>query len=140
MGCCGSGAASSGHASRSRIPDLRKSIIVQYFYPSALETNDAQLFEFSQCEAHGLPCGCGRICPSQQNGRHAGVDAQTKEVIAFVVGVMNQCDFCINAHAMKLKKRFGFDDEGVAEILSATAIWSEINRSNIGARVTWPKD
>lgn len=68
------------------------------------------------------------------------VDAQTKEVIAFVVGVMNQCDFCINAHAMTLKKRFGFDDEGVAEILSATAIWSEINRFNIGARVTWPKD
>ncbi len=68
------------------------------------------------------------------------VDAQTKEVIAFVVGVMNQCDFCINAHAMNLKKRFGFDDEGVAEILSATAIWSEINRFNIGARVTWPRD
>lgn len=68
------------------------------------------------------------------------VDAQTKEVIAFVVGVMNQCDFCINAHAMNLKKRFGFDDEGVAEILSATAVWSEINRFNIGARVTWPRD
>lgn len=39
------------------------------------------------------------------------IDAQTKEVIAFVVGVMNQCDFCINAHAMNLKQRYGLDDE-----------------------------
>ncbi len=29
---------------------------------------------------------------------------------------------------------------GVPEILSATSSWNEINRFNIGARVTWPGD
>jgi AhpD family alkylhydroperoxidase len=67
------------------------------------------------------------------------VDAKTKEVIAFVVAAMNGCDFCLHAHTMGLK-RHGYDDEGVAEILGATAVWSEINRFNIGARVTWPRD
>lgn len=67
------------------------------------------------------------------------VDAQTKEVIALVVGVMNQCDFCTNAHAMTLKSKYGYDDGGIAEILGATALWSEVNRFNIGARVTWPQ-
>lgn len=67
------------------------------------------------------------------------VDAKTKEVIAFVVAVMNQCDFCINAHASGLR-RFGYDDEGVAEVLAATALWSEVNRFNIGARVSWRPD
>lgn len=68
------------------------------------------------------------------------IDAKTKEVIAFVVGVMNQCDFCINAHAMNLKRGHGLDDEALAEILGATALWSEINRFNIGGRITWPKE
>lgn len=66
------------------------------------------------------------------------VDAKTKEVIAFVVAAMNQCDFCLNAHAMGLK-RYGYDDEAIAEVLAATALWSEVNRFNIGARVTWPR-
>lgn len=67
------------------------------------------------------------------------VDAKTKEVIAFVVAVMNQCDFCIPAHAMGLK-RHGYDDEAVAEILGTVALWSEVNRFNIGARVGWPRE
>ncbi|MDF1568556.1 MAG: carboxymuconolactone decarboxylase family protein [Spirochaetaceae bacterium] len=67
------------------------------------------------------------------------IDAKTKEVIALVVGVMNQCDFCINAHTMGLKQRYGLDDEGIAEILGTTALWSEVNRFNIGARLTWPQ-
>lgn len=67
------------------------------------------------------------------------VDAKTKEVIAFVVAAMNQCDFCLHAHAMGLK-RHGYDDEAIAEILGATALWSEVNRFNIGARLTWPRD
>ncbi|MDE3074717.1 MAG: carboxymuconolactone decarboxylase family protein [Chloroflexota bacterium] len=67
------------------------------------------------------------------------VDAKTKEVIAFVVAVMNQCDFCINAHANGLR-RHGYDDEGIAEILGVTALWSEVNRFNIGARLKWPTD
>jgi AhpD family alkylhydroperoxidase len=66
------------------------------------------------------------------------VDAKTKEVIAFVVAAMNGCDFCLHAHAMGLR-RYGFDDEAIAEVLGATALWSEINRFNIGARVTWPE-
>jgi len=66
------------------------------------------------------------------------VDAKTKEVIAFAVAVMNGCDFCTNAHAMGLRGH-GYDDEGVAEILGAVSLWSEINRFNIGARVTWPE-
>ena len=66
------------------------------------------------------------------------VDARTKEVIAFVVAAMNGCDFCAHAHAGGLK-RHGYDDEGIAEILGTAALWSEINRFNIGARVTWPQ-
>jgi hypothetical protein len=31
-----------------------------------------------------------------------------------------------------------YDDEAIAEILG-TALWSEVNRFNIGARVTWPE-
>ncbi len=67
------------------------------------------------------------------------VDAKTKEVIAFVVAVMNQCDFCINAHTLGLR-RHGYDDEGIAEILGAAALWSEVNRFNIGARLSWPRE
>lgn len=65
------------------------------------------------------------------------VDAKTKEVIAFVVAAMNGCDFCLNAHALGLRQH-GYDAEGIAEILGAVSLWSEINRFNIGARVTWP--
>ncbi len=65
------------------------------------------------------------------------VDAKTKEVIAFTVAAMNQCDFCINAHTMGLK-RHGFDDEAIAEVLGTVALWNEVTRFNIGARVTWP--
>lgn len=67
------------------------------------------------------------------------VDAKTKEVIAFVVAAMNGCDYCINAHAMGLK-RHGYDNEAIAEILGTAALWSEVTRFNIGARVTWPRD
>lgn len=66
------------------------------------------------------------------------VDTRTKEVIAFVVAVMNQCDFCINAHAAGLKLH-GYDEEAIAEVLGTAALWSEVNRFNIGARVTWPQ-
>ena len=68
------------------------------------------------------------------------IDAKTKEIIALVVAAMNQCDFCINAHAMTLRKAYGLDDEGITEILGATALWSEINRFNIGARMAWPRE
>jgi len=64
------------------------------------------------------------------------VDAKTKEVIAFAVAAMNGCDFCIHAHSMGLR-RHGYDDEAIAEILATVSLWSEINRFNIGARVTW---
>ena len=67
------------------------------------------------------------------------VHAKTEEVIAYVVAVMKQCDFCINAHAARLK-RHGYVDEGIAEILGATALWSEVNRFNIGARVVTRRD
>lgn len=67
------------------------------------------------------------------------VDAKTKEVIAFVVAAMNGCDFCLHAHALGLR-RHGYDDAGIAEILGTTALWSEVTRFNIGARVTWPGD
>jgi AhpD family alkylhydroperoxidase len=66
------------------------------------------------------------------------VDAKTKEIIAFVVGAMNGCDFCLHAHTMRLR-RHGYDGEAITEILGAAALWSEINRFNIGARVTWPE-
>jgi AhpD family alkylhydroperoxidase len=66
------------------------------------------------------------------------VDAKTKEVIAFVVAAMNGCDYCLHAHAGGLR-RHGFDDEAIAEILGTAALWSEVNRFNIGARVTSPE-
>lgn len=67
------------------------------------------------------------------------VDAKTKEVIAFVVAAMNGCDYCSHAHASGLR-RHGYDDDGIAEILATTALWSEVTRFNIGARVTWPQE
>ncbi|MGH2820428.1 MAG: carboxymuconolactone decarboxylase family protein [Actinomycetota bacterium] len=66
------------------------------------------------------------------------VDAKTKEVIAFVVAAMNGCDYCLHAHANGLR-RHGYGDEGIAEILATAALWSEVTRFNIGARVTWPE-
>lgn len=64
------------------------------------------------------------------------VDAKTKEVIAYTVAALNQCDYCINAHSKKLKMVFDFDDEGLAELLSTIALWDEVNRFNIGSRIT----
>ena len=67
------------------------------------------------------------------------VDAKTKEVIAFTVAAINNCDFCINAHTGGLK-RHGYDDEAIAEILATVALWSEVTRFNIGSQVRWPRD
>lgn len=67
------------------------------------------------------------------------VDAKTKEVIALVVAAINDCDFCLNAHAGSLRRKFGYDDEGIAEILGTVALWSEVTRFNIAAGVTWPE-
>ncbi len=66
------------------------------------------------------------------------VDARTKEVIALVVAAINNCDFCLHAHAGNLRGRYGLDDEGIAEILGTIALWSEVTRFNIAAGVTWP--
>lgn len=67
------------------------------------------------------------------------VDAKTKEVIALVVAAINDCDFCLNAHAGSLRRKFGYDDEGIAEVLGTVALWSEVTRFNIAAGVTWPR-
>ncbi len=67
------------------------------------------------------------------------MDAKTKEVIALVVAAMNNCDFCLNAHAGALRRTFGYDDEAIAEVLATTALWSEVNRFNIAAGVHWPQ-
>ncbi|MDQ3689528.1 MAG: carboxymuconolactone decarboxylase family protein [Chloroflexota bacterium] len=66
------------------------------------------------------------------------VDAKTKEVIALVVAAINNCDFCLHAHAGNLRGRYGYDDAGIAEILGTIALWSEVTRFNIAAGVTWP--
>jgi AhpD family alkylhydroperoxidase len=71
--------------------------------------------------------------------RPSKVDAKTKEVIAFAVAAINNCDFCINAHQAGLK-RLGYDDEAVAEILGTVSLWSEVTRFNIGAQVRWPQE
>lgn len=65
------------------------------------------------------------------------VDARTKEVIAFVVAALTGCDFCAHAHTMGLR-RHGYDDEAIAEILGVVALWNEVTRFNIGARIHWP--
>ena len=44
-----------------------------------------------------------------------------------------------NAHAGSLRSKFGYDDEGIAEILGTIALWSEVTRFNIAAGVTWPE-
>ena len=33
----------------------------------------------------------------------------------------------------------GYDDDAIAEVLGTAALWSEVNRFNVGARVTWPE-
>jgi len=65
------------------------------------------------------------------------VDAKTKEVIALVVAAINNCDFCLNAHAGSLRGKYGYDDEAIAEVLATTALWSEVTRFNIAAGVHW---
>jgi AhpD family alkylhydroperoxidase len=67
------------------------------------------------------------------------VDSKTKEVIALVVAAISNCDFCLNAHAGTLRRKFGYDNEGIAEILGTVALWSEVTRFNIAAGVTWPE-
>ena len=65
------------------------------------------------------------------------VDARTKEVIAFTVAALTGCDFCAHAHTMGLRQH-GYDDEAIAEILGTVALWNEVTRFNIGARIHWP--
>ena len=67
------------------------------------------------------------------------VDTRTKEVIAFAVAAINNCDFCLNAHQLGLK-RLGYDDEAIAEVLGTVSLWSEVTRFNIGAQVRWPQE
>jgi AhpD family alkylhydroperoxidase len=62
------------------------------------------------------------------------VDAQTEEVIALVVAAINNCDVCLNAHSGTLRRRYGFDDQGIAEMLATVALWSEVTRFNIAGR------
>ncbi len=64
------------------------------------------------------------------------VDAKTKEVVAFVVSAVNGCDYCIHAHQHALGQ-LGFDDEAIAELLAVAALWEEVNRFAIGARLHW---
>jgi len=65
------------------------------------------------------------------------VDARTKEVIAFTVAALTGCDFCAHAHTMGLRQH-GYDDEAIAELLGTVALWNEVTRFNIGARIHWP--
>lgn len=65
------------------------------------------------------------------------VDARTKEVIAFAVAALTGFDFCAHAHTLELHQH-GYDDEAIAEILGTVALWSEVTRFNIGARIHWP--
>lgn len=67
------------------------------------------------------------------------VDARTKEVIAFTVAALTGCDFCSHAHTMGLRQH-GYDNEAIAEILGTVALWNEVTRFNIGARIHWPYD
>jgi AhpD family alkylhydroperoxidase len=64
------------------------------------------------------------------------IDEATKEVVAFVVSAVNGCDYCINAHKFGLQQA-GFDDEAIAEVLAVAALWEEITRFAIGARLQW---
>ncbi|MBI3970556.1 MAG: carboxymuconolactone decarboxylase family protein [Chloroflexi bacterium] len=65
------------------------------------------------------------------------IDAKTKEIIAFAISAVNGCDFCINAHNLALR-RMGLGDAELAEILGVVALWEEVTRFNIGARLQWP--
>ncbi len=65
------------------------------------------------------------------------IDAKTKEIIAFVIAAANGCDFCINAHSGALR-RMGLGDAELAEVLSVAALWEEVTRFAIGARLQWP--
>lgn len=64
------------------------------------------------------------------------VDAETKEVVAFVISAANGCDYCIHAHKQALGQ-FGFDDEAITELLGVAALWEEVNRFAIGVRLHW---
>jgi hypothetical protein len=48
------------------------------------------------------------------------------------------CDYCIHAHKLGLGQ-FGFDDEAIAELLAVAALWEEVTRFAIGARLHWDR-
>lgn len=66
-----------------------------------------------------------------------GIDAQTKEIIAFAIAAANGCDFCINAHSLALRQ-MGLADAELGEILGVVALWEEVTRFAVGARLQWP--
>ena len=57
--------------------------------------------------------------------------------VRVTVAALTGCDFCAHAHTMG-PRQHGYDDEAIAEVLGTVALWSEVTRFNIGARIHWP--
>jgi len=62
------------------------------------------------------------------------LDARTKEVIALAVSAVNNCEYCLNAHAATLKK-MGLDDEGIVEIMAVVDLICGLNKFAEGLRI-----
>lgn len=62
------------------------------------------------------------------------LDRKTKEILAFAVSTVNNCEYCINAHAAGLKQ-MGVTTEELIEGLAVADLFSGFNRFVDGLRV-----
>jgi AhpD family alkylhydroperoxidase len=63
--------------------------------------------------------------------RQGKLERMTKDIIAYVVSVMNGSDYCIGVYTETLRHA-GLDDEAILEILAIIDLYSGLNRLNIG--------
>ena len=62
------------------------------------------------------------------------LDPLTKELIYLAVSINNNCDYCINSHTFAARK-YGLDDEMLAELAEVIALANAGNRLTIGLQV-----
>ena len=62
------------------------------------------------------------------------LDGKTKEILAFAVSTVNNCEYCISAHAAGLKQ-MGVSTEELIEGLAVVDLFSGFNRFVDGLRI-----
>ncbi len=62
------------------------------------------------------------------------LDDLTKAIIALTVSTMNSCSYCIEVYTGAVRK-YGLDDDGVAEVAGVIDLFSGLNKFNTGLGV-----